>query len=290
MNINRKSGDRFKVNVYNKFILFSILLCVIAFISCNPNNQTKSNSAPQTETESKDSVIPKMNTAEQIFVKQQVPVICYHRIADGRNDEYTVSPATFDEQIKTLADSGFHSILPDQLYDYLVYNKTLPDKPFVITFDDSRIEHYQIAAPTLEKYGFRGAFFIMTITYNKKNYMKTEQIAQLAQAGHTIGMHSWDHTMLTKYKEPEDWQKQVIKPRKKLESITGKPVDYWAHPYGIFNHESVTELSKYFKLSFSLSTKRDSLMPLQTVRRIIATEGSPQGLIRSMHRSFLNKK
>jgi peptidoglycan/xylan/chitin deacetylase (PgdA/CDA1 family) len=285
-----KSIERPRVNVLNKFVFFSLLLSGFIFISCNSDTRKKSNSTPTTNAENKESVVMKMNTAEQILAKQQVPVICYHRIENGRNDEYTVSPATFELQIKTLADSGFHSIQPDQLYDYLVYNKTLPDKPFVITFDDSRVEHAEIAAPLLEKYGFRGAFFIMTITYNKKNYMKTEQIAQLAQSGHTIGMHSWDHTMLTKYKEPEDWQKQVVEPRKKLESITGKPVDYWAHPYGIFNHESVVELSKYFKLSFSLSTKRDSLMPLQTVRRIISTEGSPQGLIRSMHRSFLNKK
>ncbi|HRZ95917.1 MAG TPA: polysaccharide deacetylase family protein [Paludibacter sp.] len=286
MKKNNKKDGRLRVSGHNKFIISSIILCSFLVLSCNSGNQKQSNSKSQTNAVVKDSVALEKNSTEQILAKPQVPVICFHRIANGRNDEYTVSPATFTSQIKTLSDSGFHSILPDQLYDYLVYNKTLPDKPFVITFDDSRVEHAEIAAPILEQYGFRGAFFIMTITYNKKNYMKTEQIAQLAQAGHTIGMHSWDHTMITKYKEPADWEKQVIEPRKKLESITGTNVSYWAHPYGIFNHESVMGLSQYFKLSFSLSTKRDSLMPLQTVRRIIATEGSPQGLIRSMRKSF----
>ena len=227
-----------------------------------------------------------MNTASQIYAKPEVPVLCYHRIEDGKKSDYNVSPATFSSHMKILADSGYHSILPAQLYDYLVYNKTLPDKPFLITFDDSRVEHALIGAPVMEKYGFRGTFFIMTITYNKKNYMTKEQIAGLAKAGHIIGLHSWDHTMVTKYKDEADWKKQVVDPLKKLETIVGKKVEYWAYPNGVFNHTGAMELSKYFKLSFSLSTKRDSLFPLQTVRRIIVPECTPQGLLKAMRRNF----
>ena len=156
----------------------------------------------------------------------------------------------------------------------------------MITFDDSRVEHALIAAPVLEKNGFRGVFFIMTITYNKKNYMTKDQIAGLAKAGHTVGLHSWDHTMVIKYKEAADWQKEVIDPKKKLETIVGKPVEYWAYPNGVYDHKSAEELSKYFKLSFSLATKRDSIEPLQCIRRIIVPECSAQGLLTSMHRSF----
>jgi len=160
----------------------------------------------------------------------------------------------------------------------------------MITFDDSRVEHALIAAPVMEKYGFRGVFFIMTITYNKKNYMTTDQIAQLAKAGHTIGLHSWDHTMVTKYKEAADWQKQVEVPKKKLEDIVGKAVEYWAYPNGVYDYKGAVELSKYFKLSFTLYSKRDSMLPLQTVRRLLVTECTSQGLLKSMHRTFTNKK
>ncbi len=226
------------------------------------------------------------NNAAQILAKQQVPVLCYHRIETGRKDDYSVSPETFAAHMQVLVDSGYTSILPSQLYDYLLYNKTLPEKPVMITFDDSRVEHYEIAAKEMEKRGFRGVFFIMTITYNKKNYMTTEQIAALSKAGHEVGLHSWDHTMVSKYLTEEDWKKNVAAPREKLESITAKPVSYWAYPYGISNRAAMESLDKYFKLSFILSTKRDSVYPLQSVRRIIATEISQQGLLRSMKRSF----
>ena len=230
-----------------------------------------------------------INTAAEIYAKPQVPVLCYHRIEDGRKGEYAVSPATFAAHMKVLADSGYHSISPDQLYDYLVKNKKLPDKPVMITFDDSRVEHYKIAAPVMEKYGFRGVFFIMTITYNKKNYMTKEQIAQLAKSGHTVGLHSWDHTMVTKYKD-SDWQKQLVNPKKELERIIGMPVEYWAYPNGVYDHKAAEELSKYFKLSFILISKRDSVKPLQTIRRMIVSKWTPQTLLKSMHGTFGKKK
>lgn len=275
-----------------KFILICTFFLVVAVSSCKHANQRDAKSGAATTTEvGKDNADANqtMNTAAQVYAKQQVPVLCYHRISDGNKGDYTVSPATFSAHMKVLADSGYHSISPAQLYDYLAYNKTLPEKPVVITFDDSRVEHALIAAPVMEKHGFRGVFFIMTITYNKKNYMTKDQIAGLAKAGHTVGLHSWDHTMVTKYKEAADWQKEVVEPKAKLEKIVGRPVDYWAYPNGVFDHKGAQELSNHFKLSFSLSTKRDSLLPLQTVRRIIVPDCTPQRLMKSIHGSFGKK-
>jgi len=273
-------------------LLCTVVLC-FTVISCNKTNKaTEKQSAVSSSVTEKESVAvhETKNSSSVIYAKQQVPVLCYHRIENDHKGDYTVSPATFTAHMKVLADSGYHSIKPAQLYDYLVYNKELPSKPILITFDDSRIEHSAIAARVMEKYGFRGAFFIMTITYNKKNYMTTEQIAQLAKNGHTVGLHSWDHTMVIKYKDAADWQKEVVAPKAKLEKIVGMPVEYWAYPNGVYDHKGALELSKYFKLSFSLSTKRDSIVPLQTIRRIIVPECSPQRLLKSIHGSFSQVK
>lgn len=253
-------------------------------------NESKKQSPKSAEGDqanrNKNTPTETINTAAEILAKKEVPILCYHRIVDVPKGDYAVSKSTFNAHIKALADSGYHSITPSELYNYLAYNKELPSKPFLITFDDSRIEHFEIAVPILEKYGFRGAFFIMTITYNKKNYMSKDQLKELAQKGHTIGMHSWDHTMATKYKTPTDWENQVVKPKLKLEEIIGKPVEYWAYPNGVTNHESSVGLSKHFKLSFILSTARDTLVPLQTVRRAIITDCSYQQMLKSIQRTF----
>jgi len=277
----------------NKKLIISVFLLGLVLVSCNNANQKTSNKDETiNKVTEKENVVENktMNTAAQILAKPEVPVLCYHRISEGNKGDYTVSPATFSAHIKTLADSGYHSVSPAQLYDYLVYNATLPEKPVMIAFDDSRIEHFEIAAPVMEKAGFRGVFFIMTITYNKKNYMSKDQLAALAKSGHTIGLHSWDHTMATKYKEAADWEKQVIEPKKKLEAIVGEPVEYWAYPNGVFNNEAAVGLSKHFKMSFILFSKRDTIQPLQTVRRIIIPECTGQGLIKSMKRAFGKKE
>jgi len=226
------------------------------------------------------------NGPSKILSKPEVPILCYHHISPTEKGDYSVTPATFAAQIKALSDSGYHSITPNQLYEYLVYNKALPEKPVMITFDDSRIEHAKIAAPLLEKYGFRGVFFIMTITYGKKNYMTTDEIAGLAKAGHVVGLHTWDHTMVIRFKDSTDWRKEIADPKQRLTSIIGQSVDYFAYPNGVYNHEAAKQLSKYFKLSFTLFSKRDTLLPLQTVRRIIVPESSPQRLLSSMRKAF----
>ena len=269
-----------------KRILPFLFVACILLTGCKP---AAKGSDTKKQTSSESTSIPEgtsKNTAKQIMAKKEVPVLCYHRITEGSKSEYAVTPATFMAHMKVLADSGYHSVSPAQLYDYLVYNKELPKKPVLITFDDSRIEHFTIAAPIMEKHGFKGVFFIMTITYNKKNYMTTDQLAQLAEKGHTVGLHSWDHTMVIKYKDATDWQKEVAEPKKKLEKIVGKPVEYWAYPNGVYNHNAATEMSKYMKLSFSLFSKRDSVMPLQSVRRIIVPDMSGEKLLKSMRRAF----
>lgn len=278
----------------NKRILFiSTIILGLTMFSCKPSGQRTEKSGEATATtpdKEQADVKGSPNTRAMIYAKEEVPVLCYHRIDDGRKGDYTVSRATFAAHMKILADSGYHAVLPDQLYDYLVYNKALPNKPVMITFDDSRVEHAAIAAPILEKHGFRGVFFIMTITYDKKNYMTKEQITQLAKAGHVIGLHSWDHTMVIKYKDAADWKKQVTDPKKKLETIVGKPVEYWAYPNGVYDHKGAMELSKNFKISFTLFSKRDSIVPLQTVRRILGTECTPQRLLKSMRQTFSKHK
>lgn len=270
-------------------IVLSLMLSGCVQTANRPQTATPSEVKTVVEEKAAEVVKPQQNDAAQILAKPEVPVLCYHRISDGKKGEYTVSEATFSAHMKILADSGYHTVSPAQLYDYLVYNHELPHNPVMITFDDSRSEHSAIAAPVMDKYGFKGVFFIMTITYNKKNYMTKDQIAQLAKDGNTIGLHSWDHTMVTKYKEQEDWKKQIVDPKEKLEKIVASPVDYWAYPNGVYDHKGAEELNKYFKLSFTLYSKRDTIYPLQTVRRIIVPECSAQGLIKSIRRTFGNE-
>jgi peptidoglycan/xylan/chitin deacetylase (PgdA/CDA1 family) len=186
------------------------------------------------------------------------------------------------------ADSGYHTILPDQLYNYLTKGAPLPSKPFMITYDDTDDDQFNIAYPEMEKYGFKGVYFIMTVSLNRPKYMTREQIKQLADAGNVVASHTWDHHLFTQYKTPEDWATQVDKPKKQIEDITGKPANYFAYPYGVWNKEGIPELKKRgIKAAFILSTQRDPEEPLYTIRRMIASGNwSAEGMYRSMKKTF----
>ena len=234
-----------------------------------------------------------MADAATILSKKEVPILCYHSIkelkaGDGEMTKtYTVSPANFAQQMKALSDAGYHSILPNQLYDYLVYDAPLPSNPVMITFDDTRGEQFSIGAAEMKKYGFKGVFFVMTVSIGRPNYLSKEQIKSLSDSGNVVAAHTWDHHMVTKY-TGEDWNTQLVKPKTKLEEIIGKPVTYFAYPFGLWNKAAIPELKKSeYQMAYILATKRDSVDPLYTIRRIIvAGQWSTPSTMKAIKSSF----
>jgi len=235
----------------------------------------------------------KIASAATIYGREQVPILCYHQIRDWRPrdsrraKDYIVPVETFRQQIKMLADSGYHSVLPDQLYAYLTMGVPLPSKPVMLTFDDTDLDQFIVAKPELDKYGFKAVYFVMTVSLGRPHYMSRAQVKELADAGNVIGSHTWDHHNVKKY-QGDDWATQIDKPTKQLEEITGKPVKYFAYPFGLWNPEAIPELKKRgFVSAFVLSEKRDQQEPLYTVRRLIASGyWSPRTLHNSMMNSF----
>lgn len=221
--------------------------------------------------------------------QQEVPVLCYHHIKKQaiKNELYTVSETEFAEQLKMLSDSGYHTVLPGQLLQYLAAAKPLPPKPVMLSFDDTRVEHFTIAASEMNKYGFKGVFFIMTIGIGKKNYMTSEQIKALSDNGHVIGCHTWDHHKVKTFQD-NDWNKQIDQPKQELEKITGKTITYFAYPYGLWNDSAIGELKKRgFKAAFQLTGKQSQSEPLYTIRRMIVPGGwSPLKLKSYMNTMF----
>ncbi|RQO69053.1 polysaccharide deacetylase [Pedobacter sp. KBW01] len=283
------------------FLLYSAISSLL-FASCQPSNAAKEKPAAKTATETAkiDSANTKPAGAKTILARREVPVLCYHQIRNTtasdskRAHDDIIAPDKFREHMKMLADSGYHSILPDQLYDYLVYGTKLPEKPIMITFDDTDEDQFTVGATTLKKHGFKGVYFIMTVSIGRKgriNYMTKEQIKQLADEGNTIASHTYDHKNFAQFTD-EDWKTQIDEPTKKLEEITGKKVEYFAYPYGVYKAANLHKLKEHgFKAAFILSTARDENYPLYTIRRIIDPgRYTAKNLYYSINKSFNKTK
>ena len=235
----------------------------------------------------------KSGDAAAILARPQVPILCYHQIRDwtardSKNAKDYITPiATFKGHIKMLADSGYHTVSPDQLYAYMTTGAKLPSKPILLTFDDTDLDQFTIARPELDKYGFKAMYFVMTVSLGRPHYMTKAMVKQLSDEGNIIGSHTWDHHNVKKY-QGQDWVTQIDKPTKTLEEITGKKITYFAYPFGLWNEQAFPELKKRgFVAAFSLAEKRDQNDPLFTIRRIIASGyWTPRTLHNSIVQSF----
>ena len=282
-------------------VLGTGLLLGIFFISCrqgkaNADEQSRSSSVSSnsgdTSVRGSSSLRRKASVAD-ILSRRQIPVLCYHRIrpwtaSDGRiAKDNVIPPDLFKAHMRLLADSGYHSIMPDQLLDHLEYGDPLPEKPVMITFDDGSIGQYDIGVPTLESHGFRGVFFIMTIATGRKGYMNAVQLKEMSDRGHLIASHTWDHHSVLEY-DSAAWKVQLTGSVKTLEGITGKPVRYFAYPFGLWSPASFPHLrSSGMRGAFILATKRDSTEPLMTLRRInVPGYWNEKAMLQNLKRSF----
>ena len=127
MNIKQMIGGR---QFWSLLAVLAILLGVLLIIG-----HPKDTPAPSPPLPPEDDV--------------KVTVLNYHMI-NSRFLSLAVEPSDFDWQMKYLVDHGYHTISPDELYDYLAGTGSLPERPVLITFDDGYVDNYTNAFPILK--------------------------------------------------------------------------------------------------------------------------------------------
>lgn len=105
-------------------------------------------------------------------------------------------------------------------------------KDVAFTFDDGGESFYTEAAPILEKYGFKGIFFVSTAYIGTPGFLTEEQIKELDARGHIIGSHTHNHlrnlSLLDKQTIENEWSKSV----EILSNILNKKIKYASLPNG----------------------------------------------------------
>jgi peptidoglycan/xylan/chitin deacetylase (PgdA/CDA1 family) len=210
--------------------------------------------------------------------REWIPIFCYHHIREWEESDtederaYIVEPRDLEAQLKWLSEDGYTSVDTQQVYEYYAFGKPLPPKPIMLSFDDNDDNQYENAAPMLEKYGFKGVFFIMTVTIGQPNYMTEAQIKELSERGHDVQPHTWDHHLVTGYETQEEWDKQIGWPKETLEKIVGKEAPFFAYPFGIYDAAAAEKIKSYgYKAAFRLrDLMDDEADPLFAIKRYIA--------------------
>ncbi len=200
----------------------------------------------------------------------------YHHIAvpppdaDAIRRDLSVSPVNFEEQLRYLRESGYHSITLRDLIYYLALGWPLPENPIVLTFDDGYRDNYTNAYPLLQKYGFVATFFPITAPIDQGNeeYLSWEEVREMSERGMEFGCHSYTHPDLRG--KPIDyiiWQ--VVGSKEAVEARTHRPVRFFSYPSGRYDQRVVDILrSAHFwgAVTIEQGTRQSSEHPFRLKR------------------------
>ena len=168
-----------------------------------------------------------------------IPILLYHHIGYSleAENEYYVSPETFDQQMNLLYQWGYRTISVELLLRAITQGAELPPKPIILTFDDGSKTTYTTTLPIMQRYGFTGTAYIVYYYVGITNYMNAEEIRALHAAGWEIGSHSLSHVDLTT--RPDRQENEIVQSRRQLESLLGVPVLSFAYPFGAYDDSSL---------------------------------------------------
>jgi peptidoglycan/xylan/chitin deacetylase (PgdA/CDA1 family) len=173
------------------------------------------------------------------------PILIFHSVRPyERRDRrmarsFIATPDTLENELAYLRSNGYQSVSFYDLANHLLIGSPLPPKPVIISFDDGWESQYVYALPLLKKYSFTATFFIYTNAPGVKNYMSWNQIKALSAAGMEVGCHSKSHPYLTRLKRDADLRREILLPKRILETHLGKAVTVYAYPFGLYNGRAV---------------------------------------------------
>ncbi len=126
-----------------------------------------------------------------------VPVLVYHGIVqkpDGNN----ILKEDFAAQLFALKQAGYRTISLADFAAYMKGEKSVPEKSFLITFDDGRKDSYYEADPVLKALGYRAVMFVITghsvsTTQDSGYYLSLGELRQMKSTGRwDIDLHTHD--------------------------------------------------------------------------------------------------
>ncbi len=134
-------------------------------------------------------------------VAAAVPILTYHQIVDTP-DGTNVTLTMFKEQMLELKNAGWQTVSLKDFEEFLHGTKKLPQKSFLVTFDDGAKESFYPVDPLFDVLGFNGVSFIIVHTIEQsgsKYYLSAEEISRMLSSGRwEIGSHSYNgHDSIT---------------------------------------------------------------------------------------------
>lgn len=105
-----------------------------------------------------------------------VAILMYHAFTENEAETSSVCTlaSEFERQLSALRDAGYTSVGYADLIEFVNGKGKLPEKPLLISIDDSYQNNLDLAAPLLEKYGFCANIAVIGVSIGHTTYKDTD--------------------------------------------------------------------------------------------------------------------
>jgi peptidoglycan/xylan/chitin deacetylase (PgdA/CDA1 family) len=208
---------------------------------------------------------------------ESIKVLYYHGISETENKQ-DVSFSKFKEQMYALKKNGFETITTQQLEDYLLHGAKLPQRSFLLTFDDGRKDSFYPVDPVLKALNYHAVMFLIDAEIQDRDmyYLDQSEISEMLNTGrweiqaHTLDSHKdivinaegdKGHALINKLwlgesnrlESDEEYRNRIyndlFNSKKNLETKFSVPIKDLAYPFGDYgqgetNYEAAEKVIK----------------------------------------------
>jgi peptidoglycan/xylan/chitin deacetylase (PgdA/CDA1 family) len=136
-------------------------------------------------------------------LNDRIPILLYHRIEDSALSTAT-APQTFRQHLASMKEQGWRSLSADEFGSVMKAGRALPDRSFLITFDDGYETVRTAALDILREFDFKAISFLSTELLRRSSdgssnddsrdaYLSWDQVREL-QASGLVDCQSHSHT------------------------------------------------------------------------------------------------
>ena len=184
--------------------------------------------------------------------------LMYHRFNENKYPSTNIRMDIFKEQMSLIKELGYEFYSPKLFLEE--FKKPKSNKKILITIDDGFKSFYNEAWPYLKKNKIPFILFVSTEPVGSTGYMNWEQIKEIENSGHIIGLHSNSHPMkiddLDILEQKEEYQKNV----NHLRSILNQDIISMSHPCGNYDSNTLKILQDLgIKIGFRSNTSIESI-------------------------------
>ncbi|MGN1101952.1 MAG: polysaccharide deacetylase family protein [Huintestinicola sp.] len=181
------------------------------------------------------------SSPDEYFIFKDISFVCGEngRVFDRFVDtEGGISPEGWNELLRYIETDRFYNNMTedgksyDGLYAERAEYSVTEGKVAYLTFDDGPSKYTRQILDILKKNDIKATFFITGwCTEGKENILK-----QVADEGHTVGLHSWSHDYDGIYSSTDRWLEDFARVYRKVYAVTGQRPWCFRFPGGSYNN------------------------------------------------------